>query len=58
MIHTDGEDNMKCNVNGCNKEAVWHFRNQWPTCDEHVDESEKILQDNVDTTIQREKYGN
>ena len=47
---------MKCTVNGCDKEAKWHFRKQWHSCDDHVCESEKILRDNVDSTICRERY--
>jgi hypothetical protein len=45
----------QCNRVGCEKEATWHFEGQWPTCDDHVDEAEKVLRENVRTSITREK---
>jgi hypothetical protein len=44
-----------CSRVGCKKEATWHFNKQWHVCDDHVNEAEKELQDNVDSTIKRER---
>lgn len=47
----------KCNRVGCEKTATWIFEGQWPTCDDHVDEAEKLLQENVRCTIIRSRIG-
>lgn len=47
-----------CEHVGCSNPAKWHFRGQWESCDVHVDDGEKLLRDNVDETITRERIFN
>lgn len=44
---------QRCNKKGCEKDARWNFEGQWFVCDDHVDESEKLLRENVRPTITR-----